>query len=140
MDDKKERTAIGAGTPQAESIENTSDKSITEKREKIKCVFQNPGKISMIMRIVDDYFHIRDVLGGVPAMHHIPDIGLELLFVDNDRFLPFNIRLSEDIIIGGAVMIVKEDCKGNLVSLTTEEVYAARGWLLKHTYEEEKTV
>lgn len=137
MDDKKEKSAIGAGTPQAESIENTSDKSITEKREKIKCVFQRPGQISVIMHINDNYFHIRDLIGGVPAMHHIPEIGLEMIFVDNDRFLPRNIRLSDDIIIGGAVMIVKEDCKGKLVSLTTEEVYAARGWLLKHTYEEE---
>lgn len=102
----------------------------------IKCIFQRPGQISVIMRINDNYFHIRDLIGGVPAMHHIPEIGLEMIFVDNDRFLPRNIRLSDDIIIGGAVMIVKEDCKGELVSLTIEEVYAARGWLLKHTYEE----
>ena len=47
MDDKKERTAFGAGTPQTEeNIENSTANNIAENSGKIKVVFQRPGELS----------------------------------------------------------------------------------------------
>lgn len=133
MDDKKERTAPGAATLGTESIKNTSDKSITEKREKIKIVLQIPGEISRAIWMTG---HMNDVLGGHTTVVTIPENGLSLVFnmYSDRRGTPTLKTLWGKIY--GAVIVTKLEGR-NFVSLTPEQIQAARGWLLKHTYEEE---
>ena len=60
MDDKKERTAFGAGTPQTEeNIENSTANNIAENSGKIKVVFQRPGELSRAVWMIG---HMNDRL------------------------------------------------------------------------------
>ena len=129
----KEISAIGAGTPQAESIENTSDKSITEKRKKIKIVLQIPGEISRAVWLTG---HMNDLLGGHTTVVTIPENGLSLVFnmYSDRRGTPTLKTLWGKIY--DTVIVTKLEGR-NFVSLAPEQIQAARAWLLRHTYEEE---
>ena len=59
--------------------------------ETIKAVIQRPGEISEIVEIEDNFFRIKELIGGVPGRYIIPEIGLEMIYVVDGLFLPYNI-------------------------------------------------
>ena len=146
MNNTKEKSAVGIAVPATEKdINNLPENIISENEgkikkkimpETIKAVIQRPGEISEIVEIEDKFFRIKELIGGVPGCYIIPEIGLEMIYVVDGLFLPYNIYLKDDI-INGSVLITNSE-KDELVSLTPEQIQAAREWLLKHTYEEEK--
>lgn len=101
--------------------------------KKIKCVIQRPGQLSEIINVEDNFFYIRDLLGGVPEYIKISDLNLSLIFISNNHFLPYNIYYPDKDIICGTVIIMKE-VNDTAISMTISEIQDARSWLLNHTY------
>lgn len=137
MNDIKKNTAFGAATPTtARNIENSTDMSISEAEGKIKIVIQCPGELSRAVWMTG---HMNDVLNGHTTVVTIPENGLSLVFnMYSDRRGTPNLKTLWGKIYG-TVLITAMEGK-HYVSLTPEQIQAARGWLLKHTYEEKKTV
>lgn len=132
MNDIKKKTADGAGTPTTESRENSTTVSIAENSGKIKIVIQCPGELS---RAVWMKGHMNDVLSGHTTVVTIPENGLSLVFnMYSDRRGKPNLKTLWGKIYG-AVLVTRMEGK-HYVSLTPEQIQAARGWLLRHTYEE----
>ncbi len=140
MDDKKERTAFGAGTPQTEeNIENSTANNIAENSGKIKVVFQRPGELSKVLCIPNTLEAFQQLVGGYIETLTLPS-GFVIVMNEEGRLkgLRANIISYAGVIVGNVVITKAEG--EDFVSLTPEQIQAARGWLLRHTYEEEKTV
>lgn len=133
MNDIKKNTADGAATPTtARNIENSTANNIAENSGKIKIVIQCPGELS---RAIWMKGHMNDVLSGHTTVVTIPENGLRLVFnMYSDRRGKPNLKTLWGKIYG-TVLITATEGK-HYVSLTPEQIQAARGWLLKHTYEE----
>lgn len=129
----KKNTAPRAATPEtARNINKDSDKSISESSGKIKIVLQIPGEISRAIWMTG---HMNDVLSGHTTVVTIPENGLSLVFnMYSDRRGKPTLKTLWGRIYG-TVIVTKLEGR-NFVSLTPEQIQAARGWLLKHTYEE----
>ena len=100
----------------------------------IKAVIQRQGEISEIVETENTVEALNELVGGMSTEVTIPDNSLTLIMNSNRRGTP-NLKTLWGRIFG-TVVIVK-DTKGEFISLTPEQIQSARGWLLKHTYEEE---
>ena len=134
MNDTKEKSAVGAATPATENRKNTTTVSIPEISGGIKIVLQHPGKIS---EVVSTAKHFNDILNGHTTVVTIPDNGLSLVvnMYSNRKGTP-NLKTLWGKIYGTVLITAMEG--RHFKSLTPEQIQSARGWLLKHTFEEEK--
>lgn len=134
MNDIKKTTAPTAATAEtARNIENSTANNIAENSGKIKIVIQCPGELS---RAVWMKGHMNDVLNGHTTVVTIPENGLSLVFnMYSDRRGKPTLKTLWGRIYG-TVIVTKLEGR-NFVSLTPEQIQSARGWLLKHTYEED---
>ena len=103
----------------------------------IKAVIQRPGEISEIVETENTVEALNELVGGLSTAVTIPGcIGKLVMNVNIDR------RHKKPTLrtlwgrIYGNVIITNMD--GNhYISLTPEQIQSARGWLLRHTYEED---
>lgn len=105
---------------------------------KIKVVFQRPGKLSEIRTIPNTLEAFQQLVGGYIETLTLPS-GFVIVMNEEGRLkgLRANIICYAGVIVGN-VVITKAEGEG-FVSLTPEQIQSARGWLLKHTYEEAAT-
>lgn len=133
MNNNQKNTAPRAATPETESNNNITTTSITEPSGKIKVVVQNPGEISRIVTIPNTLEALQELVGGYIEPHHI--CGSLVLVMDEDgrlKGLPENVRCVQYGTIVGSVFITADQDE-DFRSLTTEEIQAARAWLMKHS-------
>lgn len=144
MNDTKEKSAVGVATPATEMNNNTSTNIISEERRKIKmpgkikAVLQRQGALSEIVSIENTIGEMNRIVGGLSEVVTIPENGLSLVMnvnTDRRRKKP-TLKTLWGRIYGTVLITATED--GQYVSLTPEQIQSARGWLLKHTYEEEE--
>lgn len=103
---------------------------------KIKCVLQNPGKISELTCISNSVNAVSDIVQGTPATI---TIGIDSMIMIYNRYgydrvgnkLDANIKLDDGIIISGTVIITTFSKHTN--DMTIPQVQTVRAWLLKHT-------
>jgi hypothetical protein len=129
----QKKTAPRAATPETDSNKNITINSITDDSEKIKVVAQNPGEISRIVTIPNTLEALEELVGGYIEPHHI--CGSLVLVMDEDgrlKGLPENVRCVQYGTIVGPVFITA-DKDEDFRSLTTEEIQAARAWLMDHS-------
>lgn len=129
----QKKTAPEAGTPETAQLNNNLNISITDNPEKIKVVAQNPGEISRIVTIPNTLEALQELVGGYIEPHHI--CGSLVLVMDEDgrlKGLPENVRCVQYGTIVGPVFITADQDE-DFRSLTTEEIQAARAWLMKHS-------
>lgn len=135
MSDKKEKSAVGMAVPATEEGKITTADIIPAEKEKIKAVLQKPGEISEIVEIENTVEALNELVSGMSTAVKIPDNSLTLIMnMNSNRRAKPNLKTLWGRIFG-TVVIVK-DTKGELISLTPEQIQSARGWLLKHTYAE----
>lgn len=97
---------------------------------KIKAVVQSPGEISKITQISDTIEAFNRVVGGASAR---VALGVGKLFLVINNYGGAKPNLTTDYgIIQGPVIVVAMD-NGLYVSMTVEEIQAARAWLLLHS-------
>lgn len=102
----------------------------------IKAVIQRQGEISEIVETENTVEALNELVGGMSTAVTIPDNSLTLIMnMNSNRRGTPNLKTLWGRIFG-TVVIVK-DTRGEFISLTPEQVQEARGWLLRHTYEEE---
>ncbi len=133
MNYNQKNTAPRAATPETESNKNITTTSITEPSGKIKVVVQNPGEISRIVTIPNTLEALQELVGGYIEPHHI--CGSLVLVMDEDgrlKGLPENVRCVQYGTIVGPVFITADQDE-DFRSLTTEEIQAARAWLMDHS-------
>lgn len=141
MNDTKEKSAVGAATPATEIKKPSTDiisgnEGKIKGQKTIKAVIQRPGEISEIVETENTVEALNELVGGMSTAVTIPDNSLTLIMnMNSNRRGTPNLKTLWGRIFG-TVVIVK-DTKGEFISLTPEQVQSARGWLLKHTYEEE---
>ena len=129
----QKKTAPEAGTPETAQLNNNLNISITDNPEKIKVVAQNPGEISRIVTIPNALEALQELVGGYIEPHHI--CGSLVLVMDEDgrlKGLPENVRCVQYGTIVGPVFITADQDE-DFRSLTTEEIQAARAWLMDHS-------
>jgi len=103
---------------------------------RIKVVIQHSGDISEIAETEGTLEALNRIVGGMSTAVAIPDNSLTLIMnMNSNRRGTPNLKTLWGRIFG-TVVIVK-DTKGEFISLTPEQVQSARGWLLRHTYEED---
>lgn len=103
----------------------------------IKAVIQRPGGISEIVEIENTVEALNELVGGMSTEVTIPENGLKLIMnMHSDRRGTPTLKTLWGRIFGTVIIAAKEE--NRYISLTTEQIQFARGWLLKHTYEEEK--
>lgn len=139
MNDIKKNTAPGAGTPTtARNIEKSTANNIAENSGKIKVVFQRPGELSKVLCIPNTLEAFQQLVGGYIETLTLPS-GFVIVMNEEGRLkgLRANIISYAGVIVGNVIITKAED--ENFVSLTPEQIQAARGWLLRHTYEEAAT-
>ena len=102
----------------------------------IKVVIQHSGDISEIAKTEGTLEALNRIVGGMSTKVTIPENGLKLVFnMYSDRRGTPNLKTLWGRIFGTVLITAME---GNqYISLTPDQVQSARGWLLKHTYEEE---
>jgi hypothetical protein len=102
---------------------------------KIKVVLQRPGHISEVVAIPNTLEALQQLVGGYIEPLTLPD-GFVIICNGEGRYLGLqpNVNTYAGVIVGN-VVITKAEGEG-FVSLTPEQIQAARGWLLRHTYEE----
>lgn len=107
--------------------------------DRLKVVLQRPGHISEVVAIPNTLEDFQQLVGGYIETLSLPN-GFVIVMNEEGRLkgLRANIICYAGVIVGN-VVITKAEGEG-FVSLTPEQIQSARGWLLKHTYEEEKTV
>ena len=135
MNDSKKISPIGTLIPTRET-QNLSDNIIFDLDGKIKCVLQNPGKISELTCISNSVNAVSDIVQGTPATI---TIGIDSMIMIYNRYgydrvgnkLDANIKLDDGIIISGTVIITTFSKHTN--DMTIPQVQAVRAWLLKHT-------
>lgn len=128
MNDSKKISPIGTPIPTRET-QNLLD-------GKIKCVLQNPGKISELTCISNSVNAVSDIVQGTPATI---TIGIDSMIMIYNRYgydrvgnkLDANIKLDDGIIISGTVIITTFSKHTN--DMTIPQVQTVRAWLLKHT-------
>ena len=133
MNNNQKNTAPRAATPETESREKSTITSIADTQRKIKVVAQNPGEISRIVTIPNTLEAMQELVGGYIEPHHI--CGSLVLVMDEDgrlKGLPENVRCVQYGTIVGPVFITADQDE-DFRSLTTEEIQAARAWLMKHS-------
>ncbi len=137
MNTEKEKSAVGAATPATEEdISINPDSIISDGQKKIKAVIQRQGEISEIVETENTVEALNELVGGMSTAVTIPDNSLTLIMnMNSNRRGTPNLKTLWGRIFG-TVVIVK-DTKGEFISLTPEQVQSARGWLLRHTYEED---
>lgn len=97
---------------------------------KIKAVIQNPGEISKLTSIDGTIEAFNREVGGASAR---VALGVGKLFLVMNNYGGVKPNLMTDFgVIQGPVIVVAMD-NGLYVSMTVEEVQAARSWLLKHS-------
>lgn len=133
MNNTQKKTAPRAATPETESNNNITTTSITEPSGKIKVVAQNPGEISRIVTVPNTLEALQELVGGYIEVHYIGN-GLLLVMDEEGRLkgLPENVRCVQYGTIVGPVFITADQDE-DFRSLTTEEIQAARAWLLDHS-------
>jgi len=102
---------------------------------RIKVVFQRPGKLSEIRTIPNTLEAFQQLVGGYIETLSLPN-GFVIVINEEGRLkgLRANIICYAGVIVGNVVITKAEG--EEFVSLTPEQIQAARGWLLRHTYEE----
>ena len=102
---------------------------------KIKVVFQRPGELSKVLYIPNTLEAFQQLVGGYIETLTLPD-GFVIICNWEGRYLGLqpNVNTYAGVIVGN-IIITKAEGEG-FVSLTPDQVQSARGWLLKHTYEE----
>ena len=131
MNQIKEKSAVRAGTPATE-MKNTYKESIPETTEKIKCVLQKPGEISVVANVTNTLEAMQKIVGG----------DIETLTLSNGYVLVMNalgkliglprmLKFYTGSIDGTVIMTRAEGDR--FVSLTNEQIQEVRGWLLQHT-------
>ena len=105
--------------------------------ELIKVVIQRPGEISGIIEIKNDIEAINAIVGGQSTAVTIPENGLKLVMNISSKIIGNPTLKTLWGKIYGTVIVTAAD-NGKFISLTPEQIQAAREWLLKHTYEEEE--
>ena len=142
MSSIKEKSAVGMAVPATEMNNNTSTYIISGNEEKIKmpgkikAVLQRPGELSEIVSIDNTIEEMNRIVGGLSTAVTIPDNSLTLIMnMNSNRRGTPNLKTLWGRIYGTVLITATED--GQYVSLTPEQVQSARGWLLRHTYEED---
>ena len=133
MSDLQKKTAPRAATPETESREKSTITSIADTKRKIKVVLQHPGEVSRIVTVPNTLEALQELVGGYIEPHHI--CGSLVLVMDEDgrlKGLPENVRCVQYGTIVGPVFITADQDE-DFRSLTTEEIQAARAWLMKHS-------
>ena len=131
MNQIKEKSAVGMAVPATE-MENHYTTSVTDKTEKIKCVLQKPGEISVVANITNTLEAMQKIVGG----------DIETLTLSNGYVLVMNalgkliglprmLKFYTGSIDGTVIMTRAEGDR--FVSLTNEQIQEVRGWLLQHT-------
>ena len=105
--------------------------------ETIKAVIQRPGEISEIVSIENTIGEMNSIVGGASTAVTIPENGLKLVMNISSKIIGNPTLKTLWGKIYGTVIVTAAD-NGKFISLTPEQIQSARGWLLKHTYEEEK--
>lgn len=105
--------------------------------ELIKCILQRPGELSQIITIPNTLEAIKQLVGGYIETLTLPD-GFVIICNEEGRYLGLqpNVNTYADVIVEN-IIITKAEGE-DFVSLTPEQIQTARGWLLRHTYEEEE--
>ena len=97
---------------------------------KIKAVVQSPGEISKITQISGTIEAFNRIVGGASTR---VALGVDKLFLVLNNSGGAKPNLTTDYgIIQGPVIVVAMD-NGLYVSMTVEEIQAARSWLLLHS-------
>ena len=92
--------------------------------------------MSEIVSIDNTIEEMNRIVGGLSTAVTIPDNSLTLIMnMNSNRRGTPNLKTLWGRIYGTVLITATED--GQYVSLTPEQVQSARGWLLRHTYEEE---
>ena len=141
---EKKRSAVGAATPATENIENSTVKTIPDQEEKIKipekikAVMQRPGQLAEIVEIENTAEALNQIVGGMATGVIIPDDRRLLLFMNTNssRKGTSTLKTLWGRIFGTVIIVARAE--DEWFSMTPEHIQSARGWLLKHTYEEEK--
>jgi hypothetical protein len=103
--------------------------------KRIRIVLQQPGTSPIIAYMIG---HPNDIVGGLSTEVTIPENGLKLIMnMQSDRRGIPTLKTLWGRIYGNLIVVAKEE--NRYISLTTEQIQSARGWLMKHTYEEEKS-
>lgn len=103
----------------------------------IKAVIQRPGEISEIVETENTVEALNGLVGGLSTAVTIPDNSLTLIMnMNSNRKGTPNLKTLWGRIFG--TVVIAKDTKGEFISLTPEQVQEARGWLLRHIYEEVK--
>lgn len=102
----------------------------------IKAVIQHTGALSEISEIENSIEAVNRIVGGLSTEVTIPENGLKLIMnVNSKRKGNPNLKTLWGRIFGTVIIAAKGE--NRYISLTTEQMQSARGWLMKHTYEEE---
>ena len=140
MNSKKEKSAVGMAVPATERKNINIDPDIiiscvSEKIKTIKVVIQRPGELSVVARIAQSIEELNALVGGMSTAVTIPDNGLKLIMnVNSKRRRKPTLKTLWGRIYG-TVLIMAAD-GDTFIDLTPDQVQSARGWLLRHTYEE----
>ncbi len=143
MNSIKEKSAVGIAVPATEKdIKNLPENIISSSKEKIKgqktikAVIQRPGEISEIVETENTVEALNELVGGMSTAVTIPDNSLTLIMnMNSSRRGKPNLKTLWGRIYG-TVVVTKMEGR-DFISLTPEQVQSARGWLLRHTYEED---
>lgn len=136
----KEKSAVGMAVPATERKNINIDPDIiiscvSEKIKTIKVVIQRPGELSVVARIAQSIEELNALVGGMSTAVTIPDNGLKLIMnVNSKRRRKPTLKTLWGRIYG-TVLIMAAD-GDTFIDLTPDQVQSARGWLLRHTYEE----
>ena len=137
MSDVQNKTAPEAATSETESVVDNKQSTATivaETAEKIKAVYQPSGCVSRIIETTGDISSMSLLVGGLSTVMSIQELnGLFLVF---HRGIPLyltvpTLRLSWCDIYGAVIIMATDGNKP--VSMTPEQVQAARAWLLRHS-------
>lgn len=136
MSDVQKKTAPEAATSETEKVDakQSTTAIVAESAEKIKAVYQPSGCVSRIIETTGDISSMSLLVGGLSTVMSIQELnGLFLVF---HRDIPLyltvpTLRLSWCDIYGAVIIMATDGNKP--VSMTPEQVQAARAWLLRHS-------
>ncbi len=137
MSDVQKKTAPEMAVSETESVvdnKQSTDTIVAEAAEKIKVVYQPSGCVSRIIETTGDISSMSLLVGGLSTVMSIQELnGLFLVF---HRDIPLyltvpTLRLSWCDIYGAVIIMATDGNKP--VSMTPEQVQAARAWLLRHS-------
>ena len=131
MNQTKEKSAVGTAIPATEQV-NPYTTSVTDKPEKIKCVLQKPGEISVVANIPNTLEAMQKIVGGDIETLTLSN-GYVLVMNQNGKLigLPRTLRFYTGSLDGTVIMTRAEGDR--FVSLTNEQIQEARAWILQQT-------